>query len=419
MGLERMERILRDLGNPHKNLPPIIHVAGTNGKGSTTAFLRAIAAAAGLSCHVMTSPHLVRFNERFVVAGEEIDDAFLLEVLEETESRNRGQDATFFELITAAGFLAFSKRNADLCLLEVGMGGRLDGTNVIENPLATAITSISFDHTQHLGNTLALIATEKAGIMKPGAPCIVGPQDVHGMSDHVLDVFIKRGEELNAPVLAWSRDWTHEQRGKNLWVRDAYGDITLPAPSLPGLHQYGNAATAVVTLRHLAQAQCLKLNDTSFVKGIQTARWPARLQNLNGGKLSSLLPQGWDLWLDGGHNDSAGEILSEQARAWAAQDGLPLHVVLGMINTKDPAGFLKPLMPHLSGIVTIPIADHHLTLSAEALAQAAQSLTSRPIRTAPDVSAALSSFTRNDSAPARVLVTGSLYLAGTVLKANL
>ncbi len=434
MGLDRMRRILHDLGNPHLNLPPVLHVAGTNGKGSTVAFMRSILEQAGLTAHIMTSPHLVSFNERLVIASRMIDDDALLNVLQETEAGNAGQPATFFELITAAGFLAFSKSKADLCILETGMGGRLDGTNVIDAPLGTAITSISFDHMQHLGNSLTLIAAEKAGIMKPGVPCVIGPQTDEAMRAGVMDVFEDHAQSVGAPLIAWSRDWDYEVADHGLVIQDHEGRAHFPAPSLTGLHQYANAATALVLLRYLAKNGKINIPEAAF-DGIARARWPARLQNLAGGALSRHLPDGFDLWLDGGHNDHAGMILADQALRWEQEAPRPLYLIVGMINTKDPTGFLKPLLPHVSGIITVAIPDHHLSLQAEALAEIARQAAeegkhSIPVTSAGSVEDALSrikilantkppGISGNHSAKPRVLIAGSLYLAGHVLKSNI
>ncbi len=432
MGLERMLRILNDLGNPHLQLPPVIHVAGTNGKGSTVAYMRAILQQAHFSAHIMTSPHLVRFNERFVIADKMIDDDALLSILEETETLNNNQRATFFELVTGAGFLAFSRSKADFCILETGMGGRLDGTNVIDQPLATAITSISFDHMQHLGNSLQQIALEKAGIMKPGVPCVIGPQTGMALREGVMDTFIQHASAMGAELVLWARDWdyTVEDDG-TFMLRDKYGVIQLPAPALTGLHQYANAATAAVVMRHLSRSGAIALTDDAL-GGIAKAVWPARLQRLQDKNLAAMLPKGSELWLDGGHNDHAGSILAEQAEFW--QQGsdlslhLPLHLIVGMINTKDPTGFLKPLLPHVASITTVPIPGHHLSLGAEALADIATkavlpSAASLKISSADSIEAALrgianqnSNLTGNQAAGCRVLIAGSLYLAGHVLK---
>lgn len=419
MGLDRMRRILADLGNPHLSIPPAIHVAGTNGKGSCIAFLRAILQAASLRPHVMTSPHLVRFNERLVIAGDVIDDDALLHILQATEKGNANKDATFFELITAAGFLAFAQTPADITLLETGMGGRLDGTNVIERPLATIITSISFDHMQHLGHDLCSIAAEKAGIMKAGVPCIIGPQPDTPERRAILALFKNKAAEIGCPLYCWSQDWNYVLNEDGFTITDSFGSIDLPPPALLGKHQYGNAATAIVALRLLKR----HIPDNAYGLGLQQVQWPARLQPLDQAPFTSLLPDiasgHAELWLDGGHNDHGGAILAEQARLWAV-DGRPLIMIAGMINTKDPSGFLKPLLPHIYQLVTVPVIGHHLSLSPDLLAEKARILSPDcPIIPAHSIEQALQLVAgvcnQQAAQPYRILIAGSLYLAGHVL----
>ncbi|PZP57474.1 MAG: bifunctional folylpolyglutamate synthase/dihydrofolate synthase [Micavibrio aeruginosavorus] len=399
-GLERTCRILHDIGDPHLKLPPVIHIAGTNGKGSTLAFIRSLLEDHGKTCHVMTSPHLVKFNERLVISGEEISDAELEKLLLRVEALNAGKPVTFFEITTAAGMLAFAENPADYTLLETGMGGRLDSTNVIEHPLVTIITNISLDHMQHLGDSLAKIAFEKAGIMKSGVPCIIGPGN-----ESVMDVFESRAAELNAPLYRYGREWDYEitDRGFTLTINGQ--DYECPKPNLLGDHQYANAATAIMSLLSLS---FLRKQESPF-HGITKALWPARLQKLNSGKLFDLLPKGWELWLDGGHNEAGGKILGHQARHWQEEDGTPLHLILGMLTTKDPAPFFDHLKPYITSATAIPIPDEKLAFSALDLADRLS------IHSAPAPDAAITDIVK--TAPSgRILITGSLYLAGSILK---
>ncbi|OFW98061.1 MAG: hypothetical protein A3J37_00310 [Alphaproteobacteria bacterium RIFCSPHIGHO2_12_FULL_45_9] len=405
--LERTDRLLNDLGNPHLSMPPVLHVAGTNGKGSTLSFMRAVAEAAGLSCHVMTSPHLVRFNERIVLNGQEISTPDLINVIEEVEAANKGQETTSFEIITAAGFLAFSRRQADLCVVEVGMGGRFDATNVIPSPLATTITVISRDHVKFLGTDLAGIAREKAGIIKQNVPCIVGPQIRAGLVAGVMDVFEDIANAHNAPLYRHGIEWGNDVLPDRLILHTQTNIYEFPKPNLLGDHQYGNAATAAMTL--LAVQDKLPLPLSAFEHGLTHARWPGRLERLTSGALVDLLPPHIELWIDGGHNDSGGMILGEQASKWAAEDGKPLHLILGMLNTKNPTEFANFLLPKTTSAQAITIPDQPLSLTADELAK------SLNIPAASSLDAALRQIAENETKPARVLITGSLYLMGHIL----
>ncbi len=386
LSLDRLQRLLVQLDHPERRLPPVIHVAGTNGKGSTCAFLRAIAEAAGQSVHVYTSPHLVRFNERFRVAGQLVSDDALAETLERIERLNGGAPITVFEVITAAAFDLFAATPADLCILEVGLGGRGDATNVVM-PAACAITSISMDHRELLGETLALIAAEKAGILKPGVPAVTGRQP-----PGVLDVLERAG-----PLLARDRDWSIDRSAAGLRFEDGDGSILLPVPSLAGGHQVDNAGIAVAAIR------AAKLGIADYA-GLAQARWPARLQRLHG-RLASLVP-GRELWLDGGHNPGAGEVLAAQLAEWG-----PTHLIVGMKQAKDTGEFLRPLLPHAASLWAVAEPDQHLALPVAAIIAASGGL-ARPGPTVADALRAL------DGAPGRVLICGSLYLAGEVLKAD-
>ncbi len=395
LGMERLQRLLAQLDHPEARLPPVIHVAGTNGKGSTCAFLRAMAEAAGQRVHVYTSPHLVRFNERFRVAGQLVSDEALAAMLERIEVVNAGAPITVFEVITAAAFVLFAETPADLCILEVGLGGRGDATNVITAPAACAITSISMDHAELLGDTLTAIAAEKAGIMKPGVPVVTGAQP-----PEVLAVLIGAALEAGAPLLARGRDWTVEAHGPGLRYQDAHGAVDLPRPSLLGAHQADNAGIAVAALRARGPVP-----DGAYA-GLAQAEWPARLQQLHG-RLVSRLPHGWEMWLDGGHNPGAGLALGQQLAAWSDR---PLHLIVGMKQSKDAAEFLRPLLPHAASLWAVQEPGQHLALPVPDIVAASGGVA----RPGPTVAGALHQLPPGD--PARVLICGSLYLAGEILK---
>ena len=413
LALDRIERLLTALDNPHHHLPPVVHVAGTNGKGSTLAYLRAMAEAAGLSVHVYTSPHLVRFAERIRVAGQIISDDALSAILHDCERLNAGHPITFFEITTAAAFLAFQRTPADLCLLETGLGGRVDATNVIDRPALTILAPISLDHQAFLGGTVAAIAAEKAGIMKAGVPCVSATQE-----PAALHVIMARAEELGSPLLLEGRDWTVERNGFGLMLTMGNDALALPFPVLPGPHQIHNAglaAAAALTLnRLLPNAQFhRRLSNEAIADGLRNAQWPARLQHLNKGPLIDLLPGEWELWLDGGHNPAAGEILARVAQGWKDR---PVDLVVGMLNTKDSRGFLAPLAPHVRSVQTVAIPGEANSLSAEQVAGVAES-EGILAQAAPSVAAAVRTLAKQDG-PARILICGSLYLAGTVLADN-
>jgi len=400
LSLGRIERLLAKLGNPERKLAPIIHVAGTNGKGSTVAFMRAIAEAAGKTVHAYISPHLVHFNERIRIAGKIISNDHLMRLIDECERVNAGDEITFFEITTAVAFLAFAETKADLVLLETGLGGRLDATNVIEKPAACAITPISIDHVAFLGDTLTKIAGEKAGILKPGVPCIVSRQP-----DEAMNVILARAKAIAAPLPRWST----ERAGDRLRVTTPVRALSLPLPNLLGAHQIGNAGQAVATLDAAGQV----FDNDALARGVTSAEWPARMQRLTRGPLVDALPKDWELWLDGGHNPGAGEIVATQAKAW---DDKPLYMVFGILNTKDPMGFIRPIAPHVKKLGAVTIPDEEASISgAEAFAVAkAAGIDSF---TADSVGAAIKVLA-TESGPARVLISGSLYLAGVVLADN-
>ena len=397
LSLERLQRLLAQLGHPERRLPPVIHVAGTNGKGSTCAFLRAMGEAAGLRVHAYTSPHLVRFNERFRISGSLVSDAALAETLEHVEQVNGNAPITVFEVITAAAFHLFAQAPADLCILEVGLGGRGDATNVIRAPAACAVTSISMDHRELLGDTLAAIAAEKAGIAKRGVPLVTGAQPAEAFK-----ALSDAAERAGAPLLARGRDWEIAEAGAGLRFTDAEGSLALPRPSLPGAHQMDNAGIAVAALR-----AALPVPGSAWA-GLARAEWPARLQRL-GGRLARLAPPGWEVWLDGGHNPGAGAALARHAAGWADR---PLHLIVGMKQAKDAAEFLRPLLPHAAEVFAVQEPGQHLALPVEAIIAASGGVAVP----GPTVAEALKKLPT--CSPARVLICGSLYLAGEVLKSD-
>ncbi len=398
LSLDRLLALLEKLGNPQHRLPPVIHVAGTNGKGSTCAFLRAIAEAAGHRVHVYTSPHLVRFNERIRIAGDLVSDAALAAALEHVEQVNGGAPITVFEVITAVALHLFAAAPADLCVLEVGLGGRGDATNVVACPAACAIASISLDHRELLGDTLAAIAGEKAGIMKAGVPVATGAQPVE-----VATVLLAEAARIGAPVRQRDRDWYVAPRAHGFRYEDAGGTLDLPPPALPGAFQLDNAGIAIAALR----ASGLALPDAAIGAGIAAAEWPARLQRLHG-RLAALLPPDWELWLDGGHNPGAGVVLAEHLLGWGDR---PVHLLVGMKQSKDSEQFLRPLLPLATTLWAVAEEHQHDARPVEAIV-AASGGAARP---GPHVADALR-LVAHGPGPARVLICGSLYLAGEVLQ---
>jgi dihydrofolate synthase/folylpolyglutamate synthase len=409
-------RLLESFGNPHLSLPPAIHVAGTNGKGSTVAFLRTILEAGGYRVHAYTSPHLVRFNERIRLSGVEIADSHLEALIDEAMERNAEGEVTFFEITTALAFAAFARAPADIVLLETGLGGRLDCTNIVPRPAACVVTTISGDHREILGDTLGAIAAEKAGIMKPGMPCVVGAQTPAGRAAGVMEVFEARAAEIGIPLFSQGKDWDCEPDGRGGMCFAFEGATqTLPLPGLPGAHQFANAGAALAVLQVLRQT--FPLTAQAREQGLRGVIWPARLEHLRTGPLTRILPEGWELWLDGGHNDSAGEALAAQAKAWADADGRPLHLIVGMMGAKNPEEFLGPLLPHLRSFSAVPIAGESAGMDPMRLLEAVPGFPKKHIY--PGIREALEGLASpHTSSPARVLICGSLYLAGEVLRSR-
>ncbi len=397
--LNRPRRLLAELDHPEADLPPIVHFAGTNGKGSTLAMVRAGLEAAGKSVHAYISPHLTLFNERITLAGEIIDEVELAKVLLECEAVNANQPISLFEITTAAAFLAFSRRHADILLLEVGLGGRLDATNVVEAPVLTVITPVSMDHEQYLGNTLRGIAREKAGILKQHVPCIVSRQQ-----PEALDEINAVAMQCNAPLLVQNRDWFVEPVDGCLRYRDGDGELTLPCPNLLGSHQIDNAGAAVAALRTLG------MEPASLRSAVTEANWPGRMQPLKRGPLIDL-SRGAELWLDGGHNPAAGAALAETLCSMPQKT---TRIVCGMLNTKDVGGFLQALKRAADCLYGIAIPGEGASLSAQHIVARAKEVGFHAIA-AGNAERAVRSIT-DESPRCRILICGSLYLAGSVLR---
>jgi dihydrofolate synthase/folylpolyglutamate synthase len=402
--------LLKKLGDPHKKLPPVIHVAGTNGKGSVCAFLRAILEAGGYRVHVFTSPHLTQFHERIRIAGKMISEEELIEIFCECERYAPASQVSDFEITTAAAFTAFARHPADVTIIEVGMGGRLDATNVIEKPAASVITRLSYDHCKYLGNTLTNIAREKAGIMRNGVPCFAAPQPQAEAFVSLCSLAVDK----NVPFAIGGMDWNIEIQPSGFRYTDAKRTLDMPPPSLIGIHQYWNAGLAIAALSALP----FSLTPDDIAEGLQKAEWPARLQHIHNGMLARLLPEGWELWLDGGHNDSAAEVLAAQMEEWHRQDGKPLYLICGMLSTKDAQAFLRPLVPYAATIHAVPVPGESLSFPAAELAEHARHAGLEYGAAARDVIDAVIDLTRKPSPPARILICGSLYLAGDVLQQN-
>ncbi len=399
--LDRVWRLLDALGNPQNDLPPVIHIAGTNGKGSTQAMIRAGLEAEEKTVHAYTSPHLARFHERIRLAGELISEPYLIEMLDECYDANGGESITYFEITTVAAILAFARTKADYCILEVGLGGRLDATNVVAQPELTIITPVSFDHPQFLGNTVAEIAGEKAGILKRQVPAIVTRQP-----DDAMEVIEARIEKLGVPALIQGQHWdVWEERGRLIY-QDERGLLDLPPPALIGAHQFQNAGTAITAMRHLG------FGDGACEAVCTDVTWPARMQRLGSGALTQLAPDA-EFWLDGGHNAACAETLAETLTRMPKR---PTHLICGLMNTKDVAGYMAPIVPHVASLQGVSIPGEINTLPGEDTAQAA-SEAGIEASVAESVETAIAKIAASDP-KARILICGSLYLAGDILRKN-
>ena len=412
--LGRIERLLGQLGHPERSVPPVIHVAGTNGKGSTCAFARAMLEAQGLKVHVYTSPHLVEFRERIRLAGQLISEDELSATLEECERVNDNAPITFFEITTAAAFLAFSRHKADALVLEVGLGGKYDATNVIARPRMTVITPIGFDHAEFLGEQLAGIAAEKAGIVKPGVPLIVGAQD-----DMPRDVILRRADALSAPAYVFGQDFfAHREHGRMVY-QDSDGLLDLPLPKLIGRYQLDNAATAIAALRRAGGGWG---RDGAIEKGLRTVEWPARLQRLTKGPLIDLAPRDAEVWLDGGHNPHGAAAVASAIADLEERGERSLYLICGMLRTKDALGFLSPFRGLARHVATVQIPGEEMSLGAGELYDRARAagLDAAPAEDIEDAMLQIAAWARvhPKEPPPRILICGSLYLAGEVLRDN-
>jgi dihydrofolate synthase/folylpolyglutamate synthase len=406
LSLGRIERLLAVLDHPERRLPPVVHVAGTNGKGSVIAYLRAALEAAGHRVHVYTSPHLVRFHERIRVAGRLIEEEHLAALLAECETANAGAPITFFEITTAAAFLAFAREAADVLLLESGLGGRLDATNVIHRPTLCVITPVSIDHTQYLGAGLAAIAGEKAGILKPGITAVIGPQP-----REAADVIAARAASLGAPLVRHGADFGGEAVADGMRYTSAGETMALPRPALPGAHQIANAATAIACL---GQLPAFAVGRAQIAAGLVGVEWPARLQRLRRGPLVAALPAGWELWLDAGHNPAAGAALADVARTWRDRS---LHLVVGLLGSKDAVGFLRPFAGLAEYVACVAIPGEVASRPAAEVAAAATAVELSAM-TAEGVNTAVAGIVSAAPAPGRILICGSHYLVGKILVDN-
>ncbi len=421
LSLGRIERLLAKLGDPHRRLPPVVHIAGTNGKGSVTAYLTAMLEAAGKRVHVYTSPHLVRFHERIQLAGadgksRDIGERDLIDVLMRTRAVNDGDDITQFEITTAAAFLAFAEHPADVLLLEVGLGGRLDATNVVEQPALTILTPISMDHAEKLGATLPLIAAEKAGILKRGVRCVVSRQE-----PEVLDVIETAAQRVGARLIVFGQEFdAYEQRGR-LVVQREHDLLDLASPALVGRHQFVNAGTAVAAALELDEVLAANrggffgLDERAIERGLVEVRWPARMQRLDSGPLPRLLGAGTELWLDGGHNPAAGQVLAQTLADIEEKSSKPLTLIVGMMGLKDAAGFLTPFRGLARRVFTVPIPGaHEAPYPADKLAEVASSCGLVAVATS-GIEDALRRADKAEPGAKRIMICGSLYLAGHVL----
>jgi dihydrofolate synthase/folylpolyglutamate synthase len=418
LALDRILRLLSALGNPQLKLPPVIHVAGTNGKGSACAFARAMLEAQGLKVHVHISPHLVRFHERIRIAGKLISEEALVSLLEEVEQVNVGRAITFFEITAAAMFLAFSRYPADATVLEVGLGGTYDATNVVPNPMMTVIQPVGLDHREFLGDDLAGIAREKAGIIKTGAPLVVGPQ-----SEIAGQVILKQADRMGVPVFAFGQDFASRQEHGRMVYEDEMGLLDLPLPKLVGRHQIENAGVAIAALRHAGRGKMLGWGQEAAVeRGLSTVEWPARLQRLHKGPLVEHAPKGAEIWLDGGHNPHGAEAVSRAMADMEEHGERPLYLICGMLANKDALRFLRAFDGLARHVVTVAIPGEANSLGAGALYDIARrvGIDSAPAEDLEDAMLQVTAWARLDAPgpPPRILICGSLYLAGKVLSEN-
>ncbi|MDR2311319.1 MAG: bifunctional folylpolyglutamate synthase/dihydrofolate synthase [Brucellaceae bacterium] len=417
LSLERISRLLQALGNPQDKLPPIIHIAGTNGKGSATAFARALLEAEGLAVHVHTSPHLVNWHERYRLGrkgetGQLADDATLSDAVARVTEANGEHMITVFEILTAVTFVLFAEHPADAVILEVGLGGRFDATNVITKPAVSLIMPVSLDHQSYLGDKVEIIAAEKAGIIKRGCPVVIGYQS----SDDARQVMIDIADRLRCAVSVFGQDFLAYQEHGRMVYQDESGLIDLPLPRLPGRHQIANAAAAIKAVREAG----FTLSDQAVEKAMISVTWPARMQRLTQGDLIRFAPEKAEIWLDGGHNPGAGVVIAEALAELEERDPRPLYLITGMINTKDPVGYFEAFTGMARQVYTVAISSSDSGIDHETLADAARraGLEALPVASVADGLKAIKEQVKDEVIAPRILIGGSLYLAGDVLAAN-
>jgi dihydrofolate synthase/folylpolyglutamate synthase len=416
LSLDRIRRLLDRLGNPELRLPPVIHIAGTNGKGSAAAFSRALLEEAGHRVHVHTSPHLVNWHERYRLAadggGRLVDDQLLARTIARVAEANRGETITVFEILTAVTFLLFSEHPADAAIIEVGLGGRFDATNVIAEPAVSLIMPVSLDHEAYLGDRVELIAAEKAGIIKSGCPVVVGAQE----TEAAQAVLVETAERLGCPIQVYGQDFlAYEENGRMVY-QDGEGLMDLPPPILPGRHQYANAAAAIAALR----AAGFEIDHMAAERAMRSVYWPGRMQRLQTGRLAELAPEGAEIWLDGGHNPGAGMVVAEALVEQEEKQPRPLFLVCGMINTKDQTGYFHAFVGMARHVYTVPVGMSDAGVPNSELAIRAQEagLSAEPVASVANALMLLRDTWDRNEAPPRILIGGSLYLAGAVLAEN-
>lgn len=416
LSLERIRRLLSRLGDPHRRLPPVIHIAGTNGKGSAAAFSRALLESMGLAVHVHTSPHLVRWHERYRIGakggGRLVEDAMLADAVDRVAQANGGEPITVFEILTAVTFVLFSEQPADACVIEVGLGGRFDATNVIERPAVSLIMPVSMDHEAYLGDRVELIAAEKAGIIKPRVPVVIGQQE----SPTALDVMLDVAERLDAPALVYSQDYFGFGEHGRMVFQDETGLLDLPQPRLIGRHQFANAAAAIAAVR----AGGFAPTEKEIADAMGRVEWPGRMQRLSSGALVELAPEGSEIWLDGGHNPGAGTVIAENLAEQEERFSRPLFLVSGMISTKDQAGYFRAFAGLARHVFTVPVGMSEAGVPPDELALRAEAagLSAEPVASVANALSLLRETWDPDEPPPRILIGGSLYLAGEVLRLN-
>ena len=416
LSLERIRNLLGKLGNPQDKLPPVIHFAGTNGKGSTIAFTRSILEAAGLAVHVHTSPHLVNWHERYRLGrrggggGTLVDDTVLSDAIRRVAEANDGLPITVFEVLTAVTFVLFSEQQGDVCLIEVGLGGRFDATNVMQTTALSVITPVSIDHQAFLGDTLAKIAFEKAGIIKPGTPVVIGDQQ-----DEALDVIERQAARNRCKTLIAGQDFHGFRENGHLVYQDDNALIDLTLPRLVGEHQISNAATAIAACRRFCGQQGIDLRNAAIDEGMVTAEWPARMQHITQGTLIETMPKNCDVWIDGGHNPGAGKMVAQYLGDLEERDPRPLTMVCGMIDTKDCEGYFRQFETLVERVITVPVLSSDAGVDPEVLADHAENA-GLPAISAHSLKHALNMI--DGSELNRVLICGSLYLAGDMLQQN-